>query len=279
MHPKTVGLFVHSHREDRLDKASRTIDSLRAYGWIVYAEKWLADLPQFSLPPLLSAVDILLALGGDGTLLRAASYAIKWKVPLLGINLGRLGFLTEAEYEVIDEAIRLVYLGTYFTEKRMLLEIQINNGQKILALNDAVISRSGYTRIISIDASVSGDLIGSYRADGLIVSSPTGSTGYSLSAGGPIISPDLECIILTPICAHSLQHRPVVVKASDIIRLHLRSEEKGVAALVVDGNDPILLNSGAIIDVRKARTSLRLIRFSKLRFFSLVRNKLNEWTR
>ena len=280
MRPKTAGLFVHSHREDKFEKAFKVIECLRACGIAVHVEKWLWDMLPNDTSILSAPVDMIIALGGDGTLLRAARYAIDWEVPLMGINLGRVGFLTEVEYESLEQAVQLLAKGAYELEERMLLDVCISGQRHIRALNDAVGSRVASARLISIDATVSGDVIGRYRADGLIVASPTGSTGYSLSAGGPIVSPDVECIILSPICAHSLQHRPVVVSSRETIHLSLSAcdEDRGLA-LIIDGMDPVMLKKSDTLDIQRAKGTLKLVRFSPPHFFSLVRNKLNEWTR
>lgn len=279
MEPKSVGLLVHSHREDRLEKAQKTIDCLNNHGIKVFVEKQLANEMNCNLPILAEAVDAIIALGGDGTLLRAARYAVKWDVPLLGINLGRVGFLTEVEHESLEDALVRLAQGSFKIEKRMLLDIAVNGGAPLFAVNDAVINRSGHARLISVDASVSGDLIGTYMADGLIVSSPTGSTGYSLSAGGPIVSPDLECMIISPICARSLQHRPVVVSGKDCVELKATCDEGISLVLVIDGMPPIEIESPSRIIIKKAAAKLKLVRFDMPHFFDLVHSKLNEWTR
>jgi len=279
MEPKSVGLLVHSHREDRLEKAQKTLECLNKHGISVFVEEQLAKEMNCDLPILTEAVDVIIALGGDGTLLRAARYAIKWDIPLLGINLGRVGFLTEVEHESLEEALDRLAQGSFEIEERMLLDVIVNKEIPLFAVNDAVISRSGHARLVSVDASVSGDLIGTYMADGLIISSPTGSTGYSLSAGGPIVSPDLECMIISPICARSLQHRPVVVSGKDSVDLKITCDEGISLVLVIDGMAPIEIQSPSHVVVRKAATKLRLVRFDMPHFFDLVRGKLNEWTR
>lgn len=277
MRPATIGLLVHSQRKDKLEKAVEVIKYLHANGITVYGEKWLADA--LEVPLLSTPVDMMIALGGDGTLLRAARYAIKWDIPLMGINLGRVGFLTEVEPDALEESMVLLAQGAFYLEERMLLSVSVNGQERICAVNDAVVSRSASVRLITINASVSGDIIGQYRADGLIVASPTGSTGYSLSAGGPIINPNVSCFILSPICAHSLQHRPVVVSSDETIRLSVTFEETHGPALTIDGMDPIMLHDGDEIDILKDDHTLKLVRFKQPCFFSLVRNKLSEWTR
>lgn len=279
MQKKSIGLFVHSHRADRLEKTAEVIACLKGFSMEAYVEKWLSEELGGKVPVMDKPVNCVIALGGDGTLLRAAQYAISWDVPLLGINLGRVGFLTEVEHESLEEAITLLANGAYTLEERMLLDVCVNGVCRFKAVNDAVVSRNGYARLVSIDASVSGDFIGRYRADGMVVSSPTGSTGYSLSAGGPIVSPDVQCIILSPICAHSLQHRPVVVSAEKIIHLTLLGDADQSFALIIDGQEASALKLNDTVTVQKADLTLKLIRFKQARFFALVQSKLNEWTR
>ena len=200
--------------------------------------------------------DVILSLGGDGTLLRGAQYALSWDAALLGVNLGRVGFLAEGEADALPKLLDKVIRGDYETERRAVLSVQMN-GQSWYAINDA----------------------GHYIADGLVVATPTGSTGYSLSAGGPIISPKVDCMVLTPICAHSLQHRPTVVQGSAQIRLLLGSDAPQSACLQVDGQTYAQLDDGAVVEISRADRTLQLIRTSDQPFFNLVREKLTEWTR
>lgn len=274
----TVGLLVHPHREDRFEKARSTINAFQNAGMKVCVEQWVEQTLALGLPLLSDSADLMVTLGGDGTLLRAAQHAINWNIPLLGINLGNIGFLTEVEYDSLNKMIALLNDGRFNLEERMLMDVCVNDTTHYIALNDAVISRNGYSRLVTVDASASGDEIGQYRADGIIVSSPTGSTGYSLSAGGPIVNPSVQCMIMSPICAHSLQHRPVVLSADETIRLMLTYDEDRSLALVIDGHDPVMLVNQDVITIKRAEKALMLVRFGNQKFYSLVRAKLNEWT-
>ena len=220
----------------------------------------------------------IIVVGGDGTLLRGAQYALSWDAALLGVNLGRVGFLAEGEADALPKLLDKVIRGDYETERRAVLSVQMN-GQSWYAINDVVMSRGGYARLITVTALVDGELAGHYIADGLVVATPTGSTGYSLSAGGPIISPKVDCMVLTPICAHSLQHRPTVVQGSAQIRLLLGSDAPQSACLQVDGQTYAQLDDGAVVEISRADRTLQLIRTSDQPFFNLVREKLTEWTR
>lgn len=275
-----IGLVVHTHRDDALAFARRAAAYLKKSGVIVLAEDDLAeklgDVTAFSNaqePP-----EMIVSLGGDGTLLRGVQYAIAWRAPLLGINMGRVGFLSEIEPEAMREALDALISGAYTLEERSLLSVA-SGKERWLALNDVVVSRGGYARLISVTAMVDGETASRYHADGVIIATPTGSTGYSLSAGGPVVSPRVDCMVITPICAHSLQHRPVIISGSAIVRLILGSDAEQTAALEVDGQSRSVMTAGGTVTVCKAPETVRLIRLKPGRFFHLVREKLTEWTR
>lgn len=277
---KRIGLIVHGGRADAPAYARRAVGALQSAGARVWAERDAAA--KLSLPALeeIQSVDALVSLGGDGTLLRAVQQAVRLQAPLMGINLGRVGFLTETEPERLEEAAQALVAGRYTLEERSLLHAQRQRtGEGYLALNDVVVSRGGYARLINLDAWCRQELVGHYVADGLVVATPTGSTGYSLSAGGPIIHPSVDCMVITPICAHSLQHRPVVVPGEERIRLTLVTEEETAVVLQVDGQTRCMLQGGETILIHKAEETVRLIRLSPRRFFPLVREKLTEWSR
>lgn len=277
---KRIGLMVHGRRADAMTCAAKAAAFLQGEGIAVQAEDDAAErldgVTPFSQAE--EAPDMILTLGGDGTLLRGAQAAVRWDVPLLGINLGRVGFLAEAEPENVNDVIHDLLDGNFTQEERPLLEIA-SGGESWVALNDAVISRGGYARLITLDALVDGERAGRYVADGLVVATPTGSTGYSLSAGGPIVSPHVDAMILTPICAHSLQHRPFVVPGSAEICLKLGTDAEQHACLEVDGQSCASLAAGSQVCIRRADKRIRLIRTQPARFFQLVRDKLTEWSR
>ncbi|MBQ8537443.1 MAG: NAD(+)/NADH kinase [Clostridia bacterium] len=276
---KTIGLMVHPGRQDSLEKAAAALKSFQEVGIHVCVEPWLRDSLAEDLPLLSAAsADVMISLGGDGTFLRSAKYAVGQGIPLLGINLGRVGFLTEIEFNELALTAQHLAAGEFDLEARMLLRVQVNDEPPFLALNDAVVSRGGHSRLITIDAHISKDQIGRYIADGVIVATPTGSTGYSLSAGGPIISPSVPCMVITPICAHSLQHRPVVVSDSANVHLHLRCEKQQGILLTVDGQDAKALNGTDRIAISRADQTLKLIRIKEPHFFNLVREKLSQWS-
>ena len=222
--------------------------------------------------------EIIVSFGGDGTLLIGARYAMKYDVPLLGINLGTVGFLTEEDPEHLEEALTAIIRSGYQLEKRSLLKvINSGSGETFFALNDAVITRGGYARLISVDASVNCNGYGTFTADGIIVATPTGSTGYSLSAGGPIVEPGVDCMIITPVCAHSMKHCPCIVPCSADIRLLLNPDREQTAELQIDGQNMGSLNAGDEVHVTGSDKTIRLVRLHSYDFFSLVHKKLSEW--
>lgn len=277
---RRIGLMVHARRSDAVAYAAKAAAYLRASGVDVQAEddaaRLLTNVTAFS--EATDAPDAILSLGGDGTLLRGAQAALAHDVPLLGVNLGRVGFLAEAEPEDLEACLQSLLRGQYTLEERGVMEV-ISGNDRWFALNDVVITRGGYARLITLEALVDGETAGHYVADGVIVATPTGSTGYSLSAGGPIVAPSVDCMIITPVCAHSLQHRPFVVPGAAEISLSLGSDEEQHASLQVDGQSCAELRAGAGVSIRRAQRRVKLIRTRQAQFFQLVRSKLTEWSR
>ena len=277
---KAVYILMHQSKPDALEIAARLADAFHRCDMHVMAEEWLYQAAAEHSSDLFdgcshSDCDVILSVGGDGTLLRANDFALSAQLPVLGVNIGRVGFLTELELDELEAACKELKNDEYTIEKRMMLEVR-SQGERFLALNDVVVSRGGYSRLIGIDAWVEGDPIGRFLADGLIVSTPTGSTGYSLSAGGPIVCPELECMLLTPICAHSLQHRPVVTSASQTVTIRLHDEVE--AMLSVDGNEPIPFRCGDVLTITRSDRMAQFVRLRPRSFFSKIRIKLSEWS-
>ncbi len=222
--------------------------------------------------------DVIISFGGDGTLLIGARYALKYDIPLLGINLGTVGFLTEEDPEHLEEALNSILQSRYQIESRSLLRITNSRNNEIFyALNDAVITRGGYARLIKVDASVDDMKYNTFTADGIIIATPTGSTGYSLSAGGPIVQPGMNCMIITPVCPHSMQHCPCIVSEFSDIRLLLCSDRQQSAELQIDGQNMVSLSAGDEVHITGTERKIRLIRLHSYDFFGLTRRKLTEW--
>ena len=265
----SVGFVTNRNRRDATACADRAEAFFRRNG----VQVWKAEPDGFPEKP-----DLMITFGGDGTLLGGAQLAISCGSPLLGINLGTVGFLTEEEPENLDQALESLLRGQYTIEQRSLLEaVNVRDGARSFALNDVVITRGGYARLIRVEAKVNGEEYGTFTADGIVVATPTGSTGYSLSAGGPIVEPGMRCMTITPVCAHSLQHAPCVASASSEIRLRMRADREQTAELQVDGMNRGMLKGGDEIRITGAARPLELIRLRPYHFFGLVRKKLMEW--
>ena len=229
-------------------------------------------------PDLPPQSDLIVVLGGDGTLLSMARAVGDLGVPLLGVNLGGLGFLTATTLDKMIPALEAFVAGRMAIDERMMLTARlVRNGQRLgeyAALNDLVITKSAMSRIINLSVSVEGQYATAYRADGLIISTPTGSTAYSLSAGGPILFPTMDAVVLTPICSHTLTNRPIVLPAAHRIEVTLRTDQE--VMLTVDGQVGVALREDDTVEVRKAAARVRLARFPQTDFFSVLRTKL-KW--
>ena len=226
-----------------------------------------------------SLSDFIFVLGGDGTLLRAARQACKYGLPVLGINMGRLGFLTEVEVSDIGLALDAILAGEYYIEQRMMLKAKLvrqgTEACELVALNDIAIAKAYFARIIHLKVFINDEFVGYYPADGILVSSPTGSTAYSLSAGGPIINPAMECLLLTPICPHALNARAIVTDSKDEIRIVVADKSRDVL-LTVDGQEGVPVYKGDNIVITKAEVATRLIRIRRRSFFNLLKDKMAE---
>ncbi len=227
-------------------------------------------LPREQVPGL---VDLVVVLGGDGTLLSIAHMAARAGVPVMGVNLGRLGFLTEIPVPEMTRTLDEVLAGneTLITP-RLMLEAS-RDGERWLCLNDIVINKGALARMLHIAIRIDGESVAEVRADGLIVSTPTGSTAYTLSAGGPIIHPQLPAILLTPICPHTLTFRPMAVSAQAVVELRVQASEE--VFLTVDGQRGTPLAGGDAVEVRRAAFDLALVRSPARGYFDLLKEKLS----
>lgn len=228
----------------------------------------------------LDGLDILLVLGGDGTILYVASECAKRNIKILGINYGHLGFLTEYEQEKSDEALNLICSGKYKTKKRAMLEITYGD-KKFIALNELVIQRStggqNFSNTVALKAEIDGSTVDNYLSDGVIISTPTGSTAYSLSAGGSILAPDLNAFILTPICAHSLHSRPVVFNADS--ELKIASSENSKLNVIIDGKIVDTVSVKTSFTIKKSDFVTEFITRGDKDFFNKLLIKLNIWSK
>ena len=279
-----VGLVAKPDAAGAADALARLIAWLGSRGLPVVLEKETAGLvPTAALPSvrksdLAGQVDLLVVLGGDGTLLSMARAVGDLGVPILGLNLGDLGFLTATTLDEMLPAVEAALAGGMAIDERMLLSARhIRGGTTVgehTALNDVVITKSAMSRIIDLSVSVDGRHATAYRADGLIISTPTGSTAYSLSAGGPILFPTMDAVVLTPICSHTLTNRPIVLPGADRIEVTLLADQEVMAT--IDGQIGVGLRERDTVEIQKAASRIRLVRFPQKDFFSVLRTKL-KW--
>ncbi|MEF9941489.1 MAG: NAD(+)/NADH kinase [Lachnospiraceae bacterium] len=222
-------------------------------------------------------IDCAITLGGDGTLLQTARELLGLHIPLLGINMGTLGYLTEVETHSIEGAMERLVQDDFVMEHRMMLLGIFPNGEGDVALNDIVVSRTGCLRILHFNLYVNGELLNSYKADGVIISTPTGSTAYNLSAGGPIVEPTASMILITPICSHALNTSSIILSAEDEIIIEIgkgRDNCDDVAAVTFDGTDMITIRTGERIAIKKSTVTTQLVKLSNSSFLETLRDKM-----
>ncbi|MGE5677149.1 MAG: NAD(+)/NADH kinase [Pseudomonadota bacterium] len=226
-----------------------------------------------------SGSDVVIVLGGDGTILNIARQSSKYQVPLFGINLGHLGFLAEAEISDMYLSLEKIITGDYFIERRMMLEASVDGTElstkELTALNDVTVVKGMHSRMIAFSVYINNCFFELYSADGIVISSPTGSTAYSLSAGGPIVSPELKVLVITPICPHSLHNRPIVVSEKDEVRIEI-SEDSPEVMLSIDGQDSYKLAPGKVVKVRSSSCVTNLVKLKQNSFFDVLRRKISE---
>ncbi len=234
---------------------------------------------QMEAGELAEAIDLLVVLGGDGTMLGASRLIGTRRIPVLGINFGYLGYLTEFTLEEMFAALEEIRAGNFLLEGRMLFDVSVIRDGKVVevqrALNDAVINQGALAKMIELECYVNGDFVNRFRADGMIVSTPTGSTAYSLSAGGPIVFPSMSAIILTPICPHMLSNRPVVVPGEATVELTFRKADDG-AMLTIDGQHGVALTPADRVRLQRSATSFEIVRPRQRNYFEVLRTKL-KW--
>jgi NAD+ kinase len=221
--------------------------------------------------------ELLIVLGGDGTMLRTARYVAKYNLPILGINMGSFGYLTEVNLNEMHSTLELILSGKFTVEKRMMLAVVIKHGKTITnvgdVLNDVVINRGNLSRINELETGVNGEYLTTYKGDGLIISTPTGSTAYSLSAGGPIVFPGKDLIIINPICPHTLTNRPIIFPADSNLSITLSSKGKG-ATLTLDGQESYRIKSGDVVTIKKSKYVTILVLSPLRSYWEILRSKL-----
>ncbi|MFW6386834.1 MAG: NAD(+)/NADH kinase [Bacillota bacterium] len=283
-----IGLVLNTDKRKSFELAERVMGWLSNNSVEYLLEESAAaalkqDIPGATYDEMRQEVDLVILFGGDGTFLHTARYFTGSKIPLLGINLGHLGFLTEIETGKLEETLEYLIKGKYQVEKRMVLKARVKRGPKSgadsmvenLAINDVVVNRGASAHMIRIELYINGEIVNSYRADGIIVSTPTGSTAYSLSAGGPIINPRVRAILITPICPHTLHIRPMVISERERLKVVVSGEKDDKMKLTADGNFDYDLHNGDSIRIGAAGESIHLVKFPDRTFYSILHEKMS----
>ena len=270
-----VGLVGSPGHPDLAPVVARARSAAESLGIELFVDDIVAQHTGSAIPDLgthFAELDAIVTLGGDGTFLRGAALAGPHGIPILGCNLGKLGFLTAGPADALEEMLGLLASGKCVEEHRLALDVDCG-GESFHAVNDAVVHKSGAARLLRVRVRIDGDEVGQYSADGIIVSTATGSTAYSLSAGGPILVPSLDAIVAAPICPHTLAIRPLVVSADSTIEIDIFSGMHGTL-LTVDGEASKELDSGDRVVIHRSADPLRLLRLPDDSFFSVLRRKL-----
>jgi NAD+ kinase len=295
---KRIGIIAKKNKPEAVSIARSLVEWLQPKKIEVYIEEEMGRLLFTSGPSLRAGlplsdsyvnsversdipdhVEMIIVLGGDGTLLSVARLVGDHEVPILGVNLGGLGFLTEITLEELYRVLERVIQGDFITDERVVLNAAvIRRGERMAeftVLNDAVIDKGALSRIIDLETTINGQYLTTFKSDGLIISTPTGSTAYNLSAGGPIVYPSLHCIIVTPICPHTLTNRPIVIPDDVEIRSILQTKQQEVI-LTLDGQQGFSLEFEDVVEVRKAEGRILLIKSPYRHYFEVLREKL-KW--
>lgn len=270
-------IYSNRHKDRELATTKRICDFLKLKGkrvTVMTEPEGEAEVPL--------DVDCMIVLGGDGTVLQAARLTKKRHIPIIGVNLGTLGYMTEVELPNLEEAMERLLAGDYVQESRMMLNGRVtflDGGEaKGWALNDIVISRSGPLQIIRFHIFVNGQFLNDYSADGMIVTTPTGSTGYNLSAGGPLVEPSARLIMLTPICPHSLNQRSIILSAEDVIEIEIPKRSEGGVQTVeanFDGSCVIPLRTGDRIQIVRSQETTEFLKLNQVSFLDVLHRKMS----
>lgn len=284
MRPNKIGLIAHTGKPGVAELTRTLSKELERAGLSVLVEADTAALAglksSYTIPDLGREADLLVVLGGDGTILHLVGQLGDTIKPVFGINIGALGFLTCSNSSAYAEAVECIATGKMVFSERTLLEVEVKMpggaSRHMTGLNDVVLSRGEVSRLIRLQTSVNGEALTEFNADGLIVATPTGSTAYSLSAGGPILAPDSGAFVITPICPHVLTNRSIIVGEDAVIVIEVTEHEYPVF-LTVDGREPLRMETGTTVEIRKSARVLPLAAMPGVSFFGVVRQKL-KWS-
>ena len=269
-------IYTNLHKDSKLTVTNRIRNYLIAHA--KQCVLWDGETAEEEMKD----ADCMIVLGGDGTMLQAARDVQKWNLPLIGVNLGTLGYMTEIELSALEESLDLLMNGQFEVESRMMLSGKVEGRQgteEDLALNDIVISRSGSLQIIKFNILVNGQFLNNYSADGVIITTPTGSTGYNLSAGGPIVEPKARLIMITPICPHTLNQRSIILSPEDVIEIEISEGREGCVQTVeanFDGNHVVPMHTGERIKIVQSEKTTDIIQLNKVSFLEVLHKKLSE---
>ena len=277
----TIGLFSKNN-DDRISPALKTLHSFfKQYNFPIYVDKTSSKflgLKASDDKEIVANINIAIVVGGDGTLLKVGRLLSEYNIPIIGINLGRLGFLVDISPNQITSQLHDIFSGKYISEPRSLLCAKAYRGDKLLgkgsALNDIVMHVRNDIRMIEFNTHIDGKFVNRQRADGIVVATPTGSTAYSLSGGGPILHPSLDAVVLVPICPHTLSNRPIVVSSKGVIEISLCESRNVDARVSFDGQANIELLAGDKIVISQTKHKLVLIHPEAYDYYTILRNKL-----
>ena len=283
METKKIGFVTNIEKDPTLQETKKMVDFVLKKGCEVYVSENFSDVhPDViatSSSEMYKSVDFVVVIGGDGTILRVARSAAIFDTPILGINFGTLGYLADVEKINAIDAIEKVLNGDFTIENRMMLEPYVERGcvshEINLALNEVCITNSVCSRMIKLSVEVNGEYFDTFRADGIIVSTPTGSTAYNLSAGGPILSPHTELMTITHICPHTLYARPFVIDGNDVVRIRVQSNYNNVQ-MSCDGQSTVQMKNDDVTIVKKSRYVTRIIKTTNMNFYDILRRKMVE---
>jgi len=278
---RTVGVVVKRDRVEAVELAGELLAWLARHNLAALVEAdgvaRVGAARAVSKAEIIARADLIVVLGGDGTLLSVARLMQERTVPILGVNVGSLGFLTAVTTAELLPMMDRVVAGEVRVDHRMTLDVALQRAGALVAqrqvLNEAVITKGALARIIDLDTSVNGQDVCVYKADGLIVTTPTGSTAYSLSAGGPIVHPSVGVMVLSPICPHTLTNRPIVLPDSAVVDVTVRSPDDDVV-LALDGQDGTKLHSNDVVQIRKGQSTVALVQSATRTYFDVLRSKL-----
>lgn len=272
-------IIVNKDRDEQLELTGRVQDFLAAQGKQFAMRMESLDTADAEWKPIPQDTDCIIVLGGDGTMMRAANRLLKEDIPIFGINAGNLGYLTGVEARDAEKGLERICNGNFRVQSRMMLDGEINGIYADSALNEVAITRSGVSRMIHLAVYVNGALLDEVTGDGLLISTPTGSTGYNLSAGGAVVTPEAQLILITPICPHSLSSREIVVSAEDEISVEIKQNRRGPevgAVATFDGRAAIELNTEDRIVVKRSQYTTKLVQLDERTFFEILRSKFGS---